>query len=395
MAREITTRRAVITGLGSVSPYGPGAATLWKGLVSGRRAISPITLFSTEGLRNSVGGQVPGYPPPAAPGEPTRALRFLLDANAEALADAGLAAGAFDPERAALVAATNFGGMSAAEGALSGGAADLSGYDFAANTARAASSAGLAGPCVTLSASCASGTAALVLALELIRAGKADLVLAAGYDELSLYCYAGLSALRAVTTKDVSPFDAERSGTIFSEGAGALLVEAEEHAAARGARVYCRLAGGAVNNDAYHMTAPEKEGRGIARLMRAALADAGAAPEEIGHLNTHGTGTRYNDVIETRAVKTVFGPHAQKLVLTANKSMIGHTMGAAGSHESIAAVRSLVEGLVPPTVGLETPDPECDLDYCPREARKIKLDAVLKNNYGLGGTKASVVFRKA
>ena len=233
------------------------------------------------------------------------------------------------------------------------------------------------------------------MALELIRSGRADLAVAAGYDELSLYCLAGLSALHAVSPGDITPFDLKRAGTVFSEGAGALVVEGAESAAKRGASALCELAGGAANNDAYHLTAPEKEGRGIVRLMRAALADAGVAPEQVDGVNLHGTGTKYNDLIETKALKEVFGAHARRLVLTANKSMLGHTMGAAGAHESVAAVRSLVEGVVPPTVGITTPDPECDLDYCPAQARRVELRVMLKNSYGIGGVNASVVFKKS
>jgi 3-oxoacyl-(acyl-carrier-protein) synthase len=386
-------RQAVITGLGAVSPLGRGVPALWDGLVAGRRALRPLTLFPATGLRNSLAGEVEGYPPPE-PGGDSRALRFLLDAAAEAAADAGLSAGAFDPHRAGIVTGTNFGGIGAAEPVLAGKAADLSGYEFAALTSRAAAQVGLCGPALTLSLSCASGAAALVVALDLVRAGRADVVLASGYDELSLHCLAGLSALHAVSGSDITPFDANRSGTIFGEGAGVLVVEEAEHARGRGARAWCALAGGAVNNDAYHMTAPEKEGKGIQKLMRLALADAGLAPEEVDHINLHGTGTKYNDLIETRAIKSVFGERAGKLVLTANKSMIGHTMGAAGSHESICAVKSLVEGLVPPTVGLTRPDPECDLDYCPGAARKVEIRAALKNSYGIGGTNACVAFRK-
>ncbi len=388
-------RPAVITGFGSVSPFGKGVDALWAGVSCGRRAIRPITLFPTDDLRNASAGEVEGYPVPDGPGEATRALCFLLDATDEALDDAGLEQGGSDPGRCAAVVATNFGGMSAAESALTGQAADLLGYDFAENTARAAGRAGFSGPSVTLSLSCASGVAALVTALELVRSKRADVVLAAGYDELSLFCYAGLSALRAVSTSDVTPFDANRSGTIFSEGAGVLIVEAADHAERRGVQSYCRLAGGAMNNDAYHMTAPEKEGLGIQKLMHLALADAGIGPEEVQHINLHGTGTKYNDLIETRAVKGVFGPHAGGLVLTANKSMLGHSMGAAGSHESICAIKSLVEGVVPPTVGISEPDPECDLDYCVDGPRKLEMSCVLKNSYGIGGTNASVVFRKA
>jgi 3-oxoacyl-[acyl-carrier-protein] synthase II len=388
-------RPAVISGLGAVSPFGGGVTALWKGLSSGQRALRPITLFPTDGLRNSIAGEVEGYPPPQSADQSTRALRFLFDAVDEALGDAGLAVASLEPRRAATVVATNFGGMSAAELALSGKTSGLQGYDFGLNTAKAAERAGFRGASVTLSLSCASGVAALVVALELIRADRADVVLAAGYDELSLFCLAGLSALRAVATGEVTPFDVNRTGTIFSEGAGVLVVESAAHAGARGAQPYCRLAGGAMNNDAYHMTAPEKEGRGIGQLMRMALADAGAEVGDVEHINLHGTGTRYNDLIETRAVKAVFGEAAGELVLTANKSMLGHAMGAAGSLESICTVKSLVEGLVPPTVGITEQDPECDLDYCADGPREVDMNCVLKNSYGIGGTNASAVFMKA
>ncbi len=252
--------------------------------------------------------------------------------------------------RAAIVAGTNFGGMSAAETALTAGRQDpaqasLDGYLFGAAGFRLARRFGLGGPRFNLSLSCASGTAALGVALDLIRRGRAEVVLACGYDELSLFVYAGLSALRAITPETIRPFDKRRKGTLFSEGAGALVVESAAHAARRKApRVYARLLGRAMNNDAYHMTAPEQEARGIQALMRAALADAQVPPEAIEHLNLHATGTPYNDAIETKAVLAVFGARGREIPVCAVKSSIGHCMGAAGSIETIAAVLTLCEG---------------------------------------------------
>jgi 3-oxoacyl-[acyl-carrier-protein] synthase II len=181
---------------------------------------------------------------------------------------------------------------------------------------------------------------------------------------------------------------------MFGEGAGVFIVEAAGHAAARGARVCAELLGRALNNDAYHMTAPEKEGKGIAALMNAALADAGIGPEQVGHINCHGTGTPYNDAIETRAIKAVFGAHAPRIPITANKSMIGHAQGAAGALEAISAIQTIREGIVPPTIHYETPDPECDLDCCPNEPRAADVEIAVSNSYGIGGTNASVVFKR-
>jgi len=397
-------RRVVVTGLGSVSPFGKGADVLWKNLAAGESGLKKITLFDASELRNDLAGEVPGYEAPRSSGEATRAERFLLDAVAEAAGTAGLER--VPPERKGLVTGTNFGGLAAAEFALcpdidkegagaAGAGGDLSGYLFDGAASHVAAAHDLAGPSSTLSLSCASGAAALALACEAIRAGRADAMLAAAYDELSLFCYAGLSALRAVTTETIRPFDAKRSGTLFGEGAGALVLEEYESARKRGAPILAEVAGAALTNEAFHMTAPEKEGRGIARLMAAALEDAGVAPGEIDHVNCHGTGTKYNDVIETRAVKSVFGEHARKLTLTANKSMLGHTMGAAGLHESIAAIMTIRHDLVPPTVNYRTPDPECDLDCVPNAAREAAVRTVLKTNYGIGGTNAAVVFRRA
>lgn len=383
--------------MGAVSSMGDGVGALWDGLKSGRSGIRKITLFDASPYRNELGGPVDGYDPdPADP----RALRFLDAAAAEAVADAGLAAnGPFDPERAAIVLGTNFGGMSAAERMMVPGSAGLpdeglSAYSFGAAADRVAARTGFAGPRTVLSLACASGAAALGQAMDLIRLDRADVVLAGGFDELSEFCYAGLSALRAITPEIVRPFDKNRKGTLFGEGAGVFVVESADHAAARGAAAYVECIGRSLNNDAYHMTAPEKEGKGIAALMRSALDDAGIRREDVGHINCHGTGTPYNDVIETRAIKAVFGDHAKRLLLTANKSMIGHGQGASGALETISAIHTLREGIVPPTVNYQTPDPECDLDCCPNEPRETDVAVALSNSYGIGGTNACVVLKR-
>src|SRR5436190_760656 len=306
----------VITGMGAISPHGKGVRALWDGLVAGRAAFLPLTLFDASMFRNPLAGVVSGYD--VEPNGQPRALRMCLDASREALRDAfaldegagdGCIAVKFSGDEAikhgAIVTGTNFGGMSAAETALVDGArepskASLEKYLCGHAGDELARRFGIHGPRLNISLSCASGTAAIGLAFDLVRRGRADFVLVCGYDELSLYVYAGLSALRAITPETIRPFDKRRKGTLFSEGAGAVVIESAEHAARRKApRIYAKILGRAMNNDAYHMTAPETEAHGIKALMRDALKDAEVAPEKIDHLNLHATGTPYNDAIET------------------------------------------------------------------------------------------------
>jgi 3-oxoacyl-[acyl-carrier-protein] synthase II len=402
---------AVITGLGSVSPHGRGVPALWSNLLAGKSAFSPLTLFDASMFRNPLAGVVDGYPAPATPDEPARAFRMLSDAAAEALADAlGLAtpfdhaaiaqAVAAGPLRhGSIITGSNFGGMSGAEHALVDGAGDvrkasLNGYLFGAASAKIATQFGLGGSQFNISLSCASGTAAIGMALDLIRLGRAEVVLACGYDELSLYVYSGLSALRAITTETIRPFDKRRKGSHFSEGAGAVLIESAEHAQERKApHIYARLLGRAMNNDAYHMTAPEQEAHGIQAVMRAALQDAHTSNDAVDHLNLHATGTPYNDAIETKAVHAVFGPRGAEIPVCSIKSSIGHTMGAAGTIESIAAVLSLRDGKVPPVLGLNPAeqDPACNLRAPTGQPFAGTIKTILKTSYGFGGTNAAIV----
>jgi 3-oxoacyl-[acyl-carrier-protein] synthase II len=415
----------VITGMGAVSPHGRGVAALWRGLIEGRSALTPLTLFDASVFRNPLAGTVEGY----AAAEPVsaavdlgsadsrhlpRATRMLEDAAREALRNAcGLDPAADDQldtlvsrdenaRYAGIVLGTNFGGMSAAETALIDGRLDrakagLDGYLFGTAGERLARRYQLQGPRMNLSLSCASGTAAIGVALDMIRQGRTEMVLAGGYDELSLYVYAGLSALRAITPETIRPFDKRRKGTLFSEGAGVVVLESARSAARRGAAVYAKVLGRAMNNDAYHMTAPEQEARGIQALMRAALADAGISAEQIDHINLHATGTPYNDAIETKAVHGVFGARGREIPVCSVKSSIGHTMGAAGVLESIAAVMSLNEGLVPPVLGLDPAekDPACDLLTPTGAPLPGKFNTVLKTSYGFGGANAAIVLGRA
>jgi len=407
------TPDVVITGMGCVSPHGRGVPALWRGLMEGRSALSPLTLFDASVFRNPLAGVVDGYPVVSETNPECRALRMLRDAADDAVCDA-LELSAFNAEslarkfpaseawkHAAIVTGTNFGGMSAAETALVDGRNDpskasLNSYLFGAAGTTLAHRYAFTGPRLNLSLSCASGTAAIGLAFDMIRFGRADVALACGYDELSLFIYAGLSALRAITPETIRPFDRRRRGTLFSEGAGVLILESAAHAAARGRMPYAKVLGRAMNNDGYHMTAPEQEARGIQALMRAALRDAKSAPDAIDHLNLHATGTPYNDAIETKAVHAVFGNRAPSIPVCSVKSSIGHCMGAAGTIEAIAAVMTLRDGKVPQVLGLDPAekDPECNLNTPTGAPLAGDYKTILKTSYGFGGTNAAVVFAK-
>ncbi|MBM4038016.1 MAG: beta-ketoacyl-[acyl-carrier-protein] synthase family protein [Planctomycetes bacterium] len=389
--------RLVITGLGAIAPNGNSVAEFWDGLCAGRCALAPITHFDASPFRNANGGEVKGFPLPDP--EASRAKQYALAAIEQAIADARLEGEGL--RSAGIVLATNFGGCEHGEKLIAAQAHGeepdprwLDEFDFQAAVVAAVKRWGLRGPTATLSLSCASGVAAIGYAVDLIREGHCERAIAGGYDELALMSYSGLSALRAITPETIRPFDKSRQGTMFSEGAGVVVVESLESAQVRGAAIHAEVLGHAMNNDAFHMTAPDTSGKGIIAVMRGALDDAGVKPSDVQHVNAHGTGTPYNDKIETAAIKAVFNAHARTLAITANKSMLGHTCGAAGTLESIATIKTLQTGIVPPTIHYETPDPECDLDYVPNQARRCDVRLALCNAYGIGGTNSAIVLAR-
>lgn len=389
--------RIVVTGVGIVSPLGCGRETFWSALCRGDCAIRPLTALDTTGFALTRGGEVLDAPQVPELDTDDRATQFMAAAAREAWDDAGVVDGA----SVGMVLSTNFGSIGSAEPWLSltaDGSESLATAfgqaSFQDSADRVARVLGVDGARSVLSLSCASGTAALSLAASWIRAGRASAVLAGGFDALSRFAWSGLSALRTMTKGDVRPCDVDRDGTLFSEGAGAVLLEAAECAHARGAAAYAELLGTGTNNNAFHLTAPAKEGAGSARVMRMALADAGMDPGEVDHINLHGTGTRHNDVTETQAVKAVFGEAACRIPVTAIKSMTGHMMGAAGSVEAIASILTLRDGVIPPTLHLQNQDPECDLDVVANAARPCDVRAVLSNSAGIGGCNAAAIFGK-
>jgi len=393
--------RIVVTGMGVVSPVGSTVADFWKSVCEGRCGIRDITRFSTKDFTFTRGGEITDFAPPAGlgaiPAGTDLATQFMMAAALQAVDEAGLS----DMEETGVVLSTNFGGVAEAEPFLAdalnhkpdpgGQFAELS---FQNGVDRVADVWHFMGPRAGLSLSCSSGGAAIAYGADLIRAGRTQAVLTGGYDALSRFAWSGLSVLRTMSKDAVRPFDKRRDGTLFSEGAGALVLEELEQAEARGATIYAEVVGYGLNNNAFHMTAPAKEGAGSAAVMRMALKDGGLQPEDIDHINAHGTGTKPNDVTETQAIKAVFGEYTRRIPITSIKSSLGHMMGAAGSVEAIASILSIRDGILPPTTNFAEPDPDCDLDYVTNTKRDMKIRTVLSNSAGIGGCNAAAIFRK-
>ena len=396
--------RVVVTGMGVVSCLGHDRETFWTRLIGGESGIATITKFDASALRNEKGGQVrgwglePGRFGLAAP--PDEATQFLLTASAEALAQAGLVAGAHAPDRAGMVLSTNFGGgMSWEEHVrrrleLQPGNGTFTEASFHTPLAHLSRAFGFRGPGALLSIACASGTAAVGCALEAIRHGRAEVMLAGGHDSLTPSCLAGLSILATVTREQIRPFSGNRSGTLFGEGAAVLGLERLEHAQARGAEVLAEVLGSWQTNNAHHLTAPDKGARGMIRVLAEALVDAGVEPSDIDYINAHGTGTQAHDPEETEAIRTVLGRRAYEIPVSSIKAAVAHMMGAAGAIEAVATVQALRAGIAPPTLNYQEPDPECDLDYVPNEARVVPIRCAASISAGVGGSNACIVLRR-
>jgi 3-oxoacyl-[acyl-carrier-protein] synthase II len=391
-------RRVLVTGLGAVSPFGAGVKAYWAGLAAGTCAIRPLTLLDAEGFRCRIAAEVPEVA--AGSSRRSRADRLALGAAVEALDDAGLDAA--ERAEAALIVGAVGGGMLEAESwywARARGersprwAASLRSMLPATHAETLAHRLALGGPRHTVVTACSSGAVALAEAAELIADGVVDCALAGGVDAVTRMCFMGFNALKLLDPEPCRPFDRDRRGMSIGEGAAFVVLEAAEHAQARGAQVYAELAGHGMTTDAYHVTAPQPEGEGMARAMRAALAAARVTPAQIGYVNAHGTATPQNDRIEARAIARVFGD--APLMVSSNKSMIGHTMAAAGSLEAVATVLTLTHETVPPTANLVTPDPEVAFDCVPRVAREAAVEHAISNSFGFGGQNVTLLFRRA
>lgn len=406
----------VITGLGCVSPVGNTAADTWAALLAGRSGGAPITLFDASAYETRIAAEVKGFDPVALFGRKDarrmdRYTQFALAATNEALADSGLAITDHNRDRIGVYLGSGIGGIATIVAELDvlrgKGPRRVSPFlvpmmlpDSAGGMI--AIQHGLRGPNLGLNSACATGNNAIGEAAEVIRRGWADVMIAgaaeAGVVDISV---AGFGAMGALTTRNDSPetasrpFDATRDGFLVAEGGAALILESAAHAQARGARIYAKLAGYGITNDAHHVSAPLEDGAGAVACMRMALRQAGLTPADIHYLNAHGTSTPLNDKSETRAIKTVFGEAAARLPISSIKSMTGHLLGAAGAVEAVACVLALRDQIIPPTINYANPDPECDLDYVPNAARPHPMRHILSNSFGFGGHNACLVFSVA
>jgi len=413
----MSERRVVVTGLGVCAPNGVGIEHFWSALIEGRSGVGPISAFDASALRSRIAGEVRSFVPedriPAKTAKRTARFAQLAVASAlEAVENAGLAGEESDALRheAAVIVGSGIGAFDFFEREhipfLEKGPGRFHPLTVPIVIPNAAAGMiameiGSHGPNFCVTSACASGANSIGTALDLLRNGRADLAIAgASESTISPFAIDGYCQLRALSTRNDDPcgasrpFSRDRDGFVIAEGGGILVLEELEHAKKRGAPILCELAGYGASADAYHMTAPEPEAKGAVRAMRAALADARMAPEAIGLVNAHGTSTPLNDVVETGAIKTVFGPHAGKLAVNATKSMTGHALGGAPALEAVASVLMLSRGVIHPTINLHDPDPQCDLDYVPLVAREAKLDAVMSNSFGFGGHNAVLVFRR-
>ena len=399
--------RVVVTGLGAVSAMGPDADTFWHNLCAGQSAIGPLEGFPGDGLTIKVAAQVRGYDP-AASFDPRRLdlldrfSQFALLAGREALRDAGLNLDVDLASRTAIVMGAGMAGKSTEDEAFRQlyalGQKRFSPYLVPRSMANAAASQmsiefGITGPGLTVSTACAASTHAIGIALGMLRNGQAEVALAGGSEApFCLGSLKGWEAVRVIAPDTCRPFSQDRKGMVLGEGAGVVVLETEERAQARGAKVYAEVAGFGMSSDAGHITQPSEAG--AARAMRIALQDAGLDPAAVGYINAHGTGTGANDVTETRAIHEVFGPHATRLAVSGTKSMHGHALGASGALEFVATVQALHEGVLPPTVNFTSPGYGCDLDYVPNVARRTQVEAALSNSFAFGGLNAVLCVRR-
>lgn len=399
--------RVAVTGLAAVTPVGAGARAFWEALLAGRSGFAPVASFDTSRHSVHVGAEVHGFE--ATPfvrrldvAQIGRASQLAIAAAHMALADAGLDPAALEPERAGVSMGTTSGEPREIErlddellsGAAEPGAGFVARYPCQVLAAHVASELDFAGPVTVIPNACAAGNHAIAHAADLLRAGRADLMLAGGADAFSRITYTGFARLGAIAPELCQPFDRERKGMIPGEGAAVLVLEPLARALRRGARVYAEIAGAGFACDAHHMTASHPEGEGAARAMQQALALSGLTPDDVDYVSAHGTGTPTNDRLETISVKRVFGARAARVPMSSIKSMIGHTMGAASAIEAAVCALAIHEGRVPPTMNLHEPDPECDLDYVPGAARELPVRVAMNNAYAFGGNNASLIVKR-
>lgn len=408
-------RRVVVTGVGVVSPLGTGNGKNWDALVAGKSGIAPITRFDASDLPVKIAGEVKDFVAEDFIDKKEIKkmdlfIQYALAAAHFAMEDSGLVINEENAERVGVLVGAGLGGLPAIEryhtALQEGGYKKISPFFIPMliiNLAPGHISIkyGAKGPNVSSVSACATGTHSIGDAYHMIQRGDADAMIAGGTEStVTPLGIGGFSVMKALSTNNDDPtaasrpFDKGRDGFILSEGAGIVVLEEYEAAKARGAKIYGEIVGYGLSGDAYHLTSPAPGGEGAARCMKMALRTAGINPEQVGYINAHGTSTPYGDVGETTAIKTVFGDHAYKLMVSSTKSMTGHLLGAAGGVEAVFSLMAMKNSVVPPTINYTDPDPECDLDYVPNTAREANIEYAMSNSFGFGGTNASLLFKK-
>jgi 3-oxoacyl-[acyl-carrier-protein] synthase II len=408
-------RRVVMTGVGAVTPIGNTAEEFWAALLEGRSGIGAITRFDTTGYSTRIAGEVKGFDPLKYIDKKDDRkfdlfLKYAVACSAMAVEDAGIQTDRVDASRFGVLVGSGIGGLETLlenfETLRTKGPDRVSPFFIPMIIINMASGViamrfGAKGPNSSVVTACATGNHAIGEAMRIIERGDADVMIAGGSEAIIVpLTIAGFAQMKAMSTRNDEPtkasrpFDAERDGFVCGEGGGLVVLESLEHARERDARIYAEMVGYGMTGDAHHMTAPDPEGDGAARAMAAALRDGGLEPSAVGYINAHGTSTPYNDKFETIAIKRVFGEHAKKVPISSTKSMTGHLLGAAGGIEAIATAFAIHHGVLPPTINYETPDPDCDLDYIPNQARKQEVEVALTNAFGFGGTNATLALKK-
>jgi 3-oxoacyl-[acyl-carrier-protein] synthase II len=411
---DATDRRVVVTGLGVVTSIGHTVSEFWSSLVAGKIGVDRVSLFDPSAFACQIGAEVRNWDvnqlmDPKEARRNDRYTHFGFVAAKQAVADSGLDMAREDGDKVGVIIGSGIGGMHTYETQLrvlaERGPRKVSPFTIPSLIGNMCSGLvaieyGARGPNFGMVSACATGTHSLGEAAHAIRRGDADVMVAGGSEAaITPFAYASFCSMKAMSTRNDQPqtasrpFEKNRDGFIMGEGAGVLVLESYDHAKARGARIYCELAGYAATCDAYHITQPDPEGKGLSMAMKRALASAGAGADSVDYINAHGTSTPYNDKFETLAIKKVFGARAHAIPVSSTKSMTGHLLGAAGGIESVICVKTIEKGIVPPTMNLVERDPDCDLDYVPNAARAVAVKTVLSNNLGFGGQNASVVFR--
>jgi 3-oxoacyl-[acyl-carrier-protein] synthase II len=403
-----------VTGVGLVSPLGIGNEDNWNALVAGKSGVGPITRFDATGFACRIAGEVKGFDPSLYVEKKEikkmdTFIHYAMAAAKFAMEDSGLPVGDHNRERIAVVIGSGIGGLPIIEETqknyLQKGVRVISPFFITALIANEAAGNvsikyGLKGPNLATVTACTTGAHAVGEAYRMIQYGDADAAIAGGTESvITPLAVGGFAVMRALSTRNDDPerasrpWDRDRDGFVMGEGAGLVILEEMEAAKKRGARIYAELVGYGLSGDAFHIAAPSEDGDGPARVMRNALLDAGIEPAEVGYINAHGTSTPMGDKVETIAIKMVFGPHAKKVPISSTKSSTGHLLGAAGGVETAICALALHHGVLPPTINYETPDPECDLDYVPNEARRARVQYALSNSFGFGGTNACLVLK--